>query len=168
MAKHWNVRYKDITQCSPGNPFTRKLGNQNVIFTDPDKPIEFLIKSEKAAYMWTDSEDLAVLSDMYQIKIKIITSRGEDDENPTVNLIHPDKAMEAFAELKDVDIDEMVLFHQDDCHFNLVVNEESDLALKGSISQRFNVGPFTTIEDDIEAEDDKDVASMGSTAVRTP
>ena len=77
MAKHWNVRYKDITQCSPGNPFKRKLGNQTVIFSDPDKLIEFLIKSEKAAYMWTDSEDLAVLSDMYQIKIKIITSRGE-------------------------------------------------------------------------------------------
>ena len=150
------MRYKDITQCSPGNPFERKLGNKNIFFTDPEKLVEFLIKSEKAAYMWTDSEDLAVLSDLYQIKIKIITSQGEYDENPTVNWIHPDKSMKAFAELKDVDMDEMVLFHQDDCHFNLVVNKESDLALKGSISQRFDVGPFSTIDDDIEAEVQKE------------
>ena len=47
MAKHWNVRYKHITQCSPGHPFQRKLGNRLVRFTDPEKLIEFLIKSEK-------------------------------------------------------------------------------------------------------------------------
>ena len=106
--------------------------------------------------MSTDREDLSVLSDFYQIKIKIITSKGEEDETPAVNWIHPDKTMKEFAELKDVAIDEMVLFHQDDCHFNLVVNKESDLALKGSISHRFDVGPFVTMDDVVEDEAEKE------------
>jgi hypothetical protein len=39
--------------------------------------------------------------------------------------------------LKDVDMDEMVLLHENDSHFNLVVNKESDLAAFGSLSYRF-------------------------------
>ena len=37
--------------------------------------------SEKAAYMWTDSEDLA---DMYQIRIKVITRKGRDDKKKNI------------------------------------------------------------------------------------
>ena len=40
---------------------------------------------------------------MYQKDIKVITTRGSTDENPTVNWIYPDKQMEKFAELKNVD-----------------------------------------------------------------
>ena len=67
--------------------------------------------------MWSDSEDLAVLSDIYQVRVKIITSKVIDEENPTVNWILPE-----FAELKDVDIKDMVLFQQNDCHFNLIID----------------------------------------------
>ena len=137
MAKYWSTKYENLTQCSPGHPFERKLGNEIIRFTDPKELIEFL-KTEDAAFIWTDSEDLAVLSDLYQIKIKIITSKGQMDENPTVNWIHPDPEMKVFAELKNVNLDVMVLYHEDDCHFSLVIDKNSELALKGSISSRLN------------------------------
>ena len=48
--------------------------------------------------------------------------------------------MKKFAELNNVDIDDMVLFHENDCHFNLVVNKNSDLALLGNLSFRYTIG----------------------------
>ena len=141
MAKHFYTRYKDITQCSPGHPFIRKLAGGEVFFTDPEKLIDFLTKSTDAELMWCDSEDISIIADMYQIKIKIITSRGEKDENPTVNWIYPDETMKEFAELKEVELGEMVLFHENDCHFNLIINKDSDLATMGSLSHRFKIGP---------------------------
>ena len=53
----------------------------------------------------------------------VITSYGNRDRSLTVNHIHPDISLKLFAELKDVEIDEMVLLQENDNHFNLVVNE---------------------------------------------
>ena len=81
MAKHWYKRYQNITQCSSKHPFVRKLGAGEVEYTDPKELIEYLMTSEKAAYMWSDSEDMSVISDMYQVTIKVITTAGEKDEH---------------------------------------------------------------------------------------
>ena len=97
--------------------------------------------SKSESYMWSDSEDLAVLSDMYQIRRKIITSNGPDDENVAVNWIYPDLDLKTFAELKNVELNDMVLLHANESHFNLVVSKNSDLAVLGSLSFRFNVDP---------------------------
>ena len=112
MAKHWNKRYQYITQCSKDHPFERKLGQGKVSYEDPLELVQYLETSEEAAYMWTDSEDLTVISDMYQVTIKVITTKGEDDENPTVNWISPEITMKEYSELKDVEMEEMVLLHQ--------------------------------------------------------
>ena len=111
-----------------------------VVFDDPEKLINWLKSSNEAIYMWSDSEDLVIIADMYQMCIKIITSRGENDEKPTVNWIYPDKDLEEEAELRNVEIKDMVLFHENDLHFNLVVAKDSDLATMGSISYRQNIG----------------------------
>ena len=97
--------------------------------------------------MWSDSEDLVVISDMYQVKIKIITSKGISDKNPSVNWIFPDREMERFAELKNVKQNDMVLLHDHDSHFNLIISKDSEL-IKGSLSYRFNVGPLITKHED--------------------
>ena len=73
-----------------------------------------------------------------------------------VNLIHPDLNMAKFAELRGVDLGEMVLLHEDESHFNLVVGGESDLASLGSLSYRFNIGPMN-IQEDHEIEGDNNV-----------
>ena len=154
MVKHWERKYKYKTQCSEGHPFRRKLASfEEISFTDSSKLLEFLEKSEDAAYMWTDSEDLIVVADMYQVNIKVISTRGESDKNPTVNWISPDQEMKQFAELKDVEIDDMVLLHERDTHFNLIVSEDSDLVKLGSLSFRSNIGPNIEIKDKVQTDD---------------
>ena len=80
MAKHWNKRYQFITQCSTEHPFVRKMGTGEIRFTDPIKLVEYLDSFEEAANMWSDSEDLSVISDMYQVKIKVIATAGDMDK----------------------------------------------------------------------------------------
>ena len=41
MAKHWDKRYKLLTQCSKKHPFVRKLGNGEISYTDPVKLRKF-------------------------------------------------------------------------------------------------------------------------------
>ena len=134
LAEHWEKKYKFKTQCSETSPFIRKIGGGGeVSFTDPEKLLEYLRKSEYAVYMWSDSEDLAVISDMFQVKIKIITSKGATDKNPIVNRIEPDEEIKDHADLKHVELNEMVLFHKNDMHFNLIVSDKDDLVSKGSL-----------------------------------
>ena len=85
--------------------------------------------------MWSDSEDLAIIADIYQMKIKIITLNRVDNI-PTVNWIHPDPDLKQYADLENVEIENMVLLHEDEAHFNLVISKDSDLAKLGSISSR--------------------------------
>ena len=89
----------------------RKYRFGTVKFTNSDKLLEYLKTDENGAYMWSDSEDLTVIADMYQIRIKVVTTKGNNDKNPTVNWIHPEKNLEQHAELKDVQLDDMVLLH---------------------------------------------------------
>ena len=88
----------------------------------------------------TDCEDLSVLADMYQLNIKV-TTKGPHDKKTSVTWIYPHADMKTFAELKNVELDDMTLLHENDNHFNLVVSQHSDLAVLGSLSYRFNVGP---------------------------
>ena len=90
--------------------------------------------------MWSYGIELVLLADMYQVNIKIITMKGIADQNPNVNWVHPDKEMEAFAELKNVEQDDLVLLHEAETHFNLVISRDSDLAKQGCLSYRFNFG----------------------------
>ena len=150
MAKHWNRRYQYISQCSPDHPFEQKLKDEVISYEDPDELIKYLTSSEEAAFMWTHTEDLCIIADMYQIQIKVVTSKGIKDENPTVTWIYPEASLKEFAELKDVAIEFMVLFNEDNCHYNLVVNKNSDLAVLGSLSYRFNIGPLVTTNDSID------------------
>ena len=78
---------------------------------------------------------------MYQVNIKVISTKGENDKNPMVYCITPDQEMKPFAELKDVEIDEIVLLHERDVHFDLIVSKDSDLAKVGSLSFQSNIGP---------------------------
>ena len=60
------------------------------------------------------------------------------DDKPTVNWVYPEAKMAEYAELKNVDLGEMVLLHKNDSHFNLVVSGDSDLATLGSWSDHQN------------------------------
>ena len=53
----------------------------------------------------------------------------------------------------------MTLLHENDNHFNLVVNKNSDLAVQGSLSYRFNIGPI--VEENEISEEDNGTGSDG-------
>ena len=150
FAKHWYKKYQFVSQCSVDHSFVRKHRDGDVNYTDPEELIKFLETSSKADHMWSDSEDLAVIADMYQIRIKIITTKGSKDTNPSVNFIYPDANLKDFAELKNVAMNDMVLLHEDDIHFNLIISGESDLAKCGSLSHRFSIGPQAEAIDRID------------------
>ena len=135
MAKNWFRKYQYITPCSSETPFVKQIKGKTISFTDPKKVIDFLKTSSEAAFMWSNSEDLAVLADMYQIRIKVITI-NRDDQKPTVNWIYPDDDLKDVAELKNVEMNDLVLLHEDETHYNLIISKNSDLALLGSISSR--------------------------------
>ena len=50
--------------------------------------------------MWSDSEDLAIIADIYQMKIKVITINRADNI-PTVKWFYPDPNLREYADLKD-------------------------------------------------------------------
>ena len=142
FADQFYEKYQYITSCSPESPFKRNIKGKNIQITDPEDLIKFLRTSEDAQYMWSDSEDLAIIADMYQMRIKIITVNRKNDGKPTVNWIYPDVNLAKHAELKEVEIKDMILLHEDDNHFNLVVSKNSNLATYGSLSYRHNIGPL--------------------------
>ena len=49
-------------------------------------------------------------------------------------------------------LDVMTLLHENDQHFNLVIDKKSDLAVLGSLSFRFNVGPILDTMNDVASE----------------
>ena len=151
-VRHWYRKYQYITPCSEEYPFRRKIKDGEIVFTDPEELLEFLKKSSDAAFMWSDSEDLAIIADMFQMRIKVITTKGLEDENPSVNWIYPDVDLKEFAELEKVKVNDMVLFNEDDSHFNLVVSGDSDLAKLGSLSNRFRIGPAEDTKDQAEGK----------------
>ena len=170
FVEHYYRKYQYICPCSKETPFVRQTKNGLVKFTDIEQLFIFLLSSNyESVYMWSDSVDLAVISDMYQLKIKVITTRGSEDKAPTVNWVYPDEKMKQFAELKDVEQNDMVLLHEDDLHFNLIISKYSVLAKFGSLSYRFNFGSANNKKQDIVEEEgeefdkdggDKDVISL--------
>ena len=120
FSKHWYRRYQYISQFSEDHPFKRKLTDGEINYTDPEKLIKYLTHSSEADYMWSDGEDFHVISDMFQITIKVITTKGPNDQSPSVNWINPDMNLKDFAELS-VKMNDMVLLHENDTHFNLIL-----------------------------------------------
>ena len=148
FADHWFDKYQYVTQCSEDDPFVRKIGGGGKItFTDPVELVKYFKSPDAASYIWSDSEDLAVIADMYRINIKVITTKGSMDNSPTVNWIRPDVNLEKFAVLPNVELDDMTLLHENDVHFNLVVSRDADLVKHGSLSYRFNIGPLAKERD---------------------
>ena len=50
---------------------------------------------------------------------------------------------------------DMVLLHEDETHFNLIVSKTSNLARMGSLSYRFNIGPMmkTSVVDEVSKKE---------------
>ena len=111
----------------------------------------------QATDLWSDAEDLAVIADMFQLRIKVITTKGPSDKTPTVSWITPDISLKEFAELN-VEMDDLVLLHEKDNHFNLIISRDCDLARFGNLTQRFKAG-FISEENEKDEKDKQNSVS---------
>ena len=88
IADRWHY-YQDKISF----PYIRKIGVTGDFIRfdigEEEKFCQFL-RTKRAAFLWTDSEDLQVMANMYQMQIKVITTKGPEDSQPTVNMIGPD------------------------------------------------------------------------------
>ena len=127
FIKNWDY-WKEIFVF----PFERDVGNGNSVRCDNEVELfEFLINSEEGAYMWRGHEDFSAVSSAYQFNIKIITV--ENNSDPVVNIIEPNPALVGVSELPAGKIPDMVLLHEKDSHYNLVIPENCRLALEGGL-----------------------------------
>ena len=88
MADRWEYYRKKVFF-----PYVRQVGVKgNSVRFEMGEEIKFLefLRSEESAYLWSDSEDLHVMSNLYQMNIKIIRIPSETNESPSVNWIGPD------------------------------------------------------------------------------
>ena len=65
-------------------------------FENAEEFLKFLKTNKKAAYLWTDAEDLHAIANLYQINIKIISIQNENDTSPRVSDIGPDEELKPF------------------------------------------------------------------------
>ena len=82
MADRWIDLYVNKVSF----PYVRQVGVKGDTVTfEVGEENEFLgfLRTKKAALLWTDSEDLQLLANLYQMSIKIITTKGDQDQNPT-------------------------------------------------------------------------------------
>ena len=134
MADRWNF-YKNKISF----PYVRNVGvkGETVRFEEgeEDRFCSFL-RSKESAFLWSDSEDLQLMSNLYQMKIRIITTKGEHDLSPTVNWIGPDPELNDFKFLPEGIVPDMTLIHYDEVHYNLVIKEDSNIVKYGTVSQQ--------------------------------
>ena len=118
-------------------PFVRNVGNgTSVEINNKEELFNFLLNSNEGAFMWRGQEDFCVVANTYQFKIKIITIRGYDDENPVVNIIEPNPEFKQFSELPAGKVPDMTVLHEHDSHYNLIVPNDSMLAREGGLDHQ--------------------------------
>ena len=78
--------------------------------------------------MLLDSKYFAIISDMYQLRIQIITYGRIV---PTISWINPEESMKGVSELKDNNVEDLILLYTTNNYLNLYVSGESELAKHG-------------------------------------
>ena len=113
-------------------PYKRELGvnGQYVEFQTAQEYLEFLQKNPKdTKFLWSDTEELIAIFNLYQIDINIIETKGINDENPTLNTIKADVKLEQFSILPKGKVPNMTVVHTGNHHYDLI-KKMSKLHLK--------------------------------------
>ena len=122
------TKYWSHYQTKIDFPYEREVGNagDKVYFEAENGLLDFISNDERATYLWSDYEELHAISNLYQIKIKVI-SLASPDSIPVVSMIGPEPELAPFANLPAGIVPDMVLLHSNNSHFDLVVHKESRL-----------------------------------------
>ena len=121
-------------------PFVRQMGNgKSTKCENKEELFDFLMNSSKGAYMWRGHEDFLVISNVFQVRIKLITMRNAEDENPSINVIEPKHDVSKTNGFPGGVVPEMILLHEEDSHYNLIVPKDHFLATEGGFDYQRQV-----------------------------
>ena len=129
FVEHWNYWSDKFSY-----PFIWNIGLGKEIKCENEKELlKFFLDSEEGAFMWRGHEDFAIIANAYQIKITIITVRGMQDKHPEIKVIEPNPEFEKYAEISSGKIPDMVILHEHNVHYSLIIPKNSRLAENGSL-----------------------------------
>ena len=116
-------------------PYKRSIGlNGSKVFKNSGELFEFLRSAVDGAFMWRDHQDLAAISNIFKVKIKIITVKNAMDSNPIIHIQEPDPDFKINNDdFPTGKIPDMVLYHVKDVHYDLIVPKESIIAKEGGL-----------------------------------
>ena len=150
LLAHWKFYQNKISF-----PYNRKVGNGNseVNFDSHEEFLKFLKESPDSDFLWMDSEDLLAICNLYQLKIKVVSFKGPDDDNTNVTFVCPDDEMKLFAWIPAGTLEDIVLLHKVDSHFDLVISGSSNSNLETSLENMdMSTGIYTDFMDFEEDE----------------
>ena len=151
IADRWDYYREKISF-----PYTRQVGVKgNYIRFETGEEVKFLsfLRSNEAEFLWCDSEDLHVMSNLYQMSIKVIKIKSDKDDEPSVSWIGPDPELDAFKFLPEGKVPEMVLINYDQQHYNLIISQDSSLAKVGTLSEHLE----ESIDEEVLEEDEEEM-----------
>ena len=159
VKKKQKKKNKDFYNRKVSFPYVRQVGvNGKVKRFEHGQESEFLdyLRTTEASYLWSDSEDLQVMANLYQMKINVISIKDDSDENPSVNFIGPDPELSGFRLLPAGKVPDMTLLHYGQQHYNLIVSKDSDLVKKGTLTDQLKNPVKVSVEDITNSPDDND------------
>ena len=114
-------------------PYKREigLGGQHVEFETAQEYLDFLRRNpHDAKFLWSDTEELVAISNLYQIDINIIETKGINDQKPSMNTIKADAKLAIFSILPKGKVPNMTVVHTGNNHYDLIVSKISRIAQK--------------------------------------
>ena len=131
VADNWWNYYKHKIPL----PYIETVGvgeNSKVVIKDTDEEMIEFLRGEDSLMVYSNYQELLGLANMFSIKIHIFTFTGNEERWSTV---YPDPEFEVDMELKFGKwIPDMALYHCDETHYDLLVKDDSRLALLGLLA----------------------------------
>ena len=134
IADNWDEYY----QYKIGLPYVETVGvgkDANTITKSTREEMLSFLRSDESLLVYTNHQELLATANLYNITINIFTFGGGGGGEGRWSEIPPDPKMVAAADAKIRKlIPDMALYHSDESHFDLLVKEDSRLALLGLLA----------------------------------
>ena len=117
-------------------PLEVKVGLTNRTFQDEKGFLDFLKKDQQSGLVWMDHFGLQIVSNMYQISVHVLTTgvHGLDEPRARWTHIEPDTRLGSFSTVHK-GLPDMWLIHVDEVHFDLLIRQDSELAIAGCVDE---------------------------------
>ena len=134
VADNW-LYYKDKIAL----PYVETVGvgeYAKVVEIDTEKEMIEFLKSDEALMVYSNSQELLAIANFFNMNISIFTYGGGEE---MWNEVKPDPEFVADAEIKFGKwIPDMALYHSHEMHYDLLVKDDSRLALLGLLAGMSN------------------------------